>query len=254
MLVAKAKPIRGRNVSIIVKQARNLRYFWIISNTIVTWAEMPTSPAATGTLATLAGTEALSSKTITSSTLDSSAVGATTPSTGKFTTLTRKAGGGTGYGTAMIDLYATSTPVGNITSGTDDLMSYTLPASTMGADGDHVDIEWSVRFGANANNKTFKVVFGSTTLYTIGASAFSGVTLTGRTRLTWAVAGTQQALTTVTPTSTASPWAAGDGGSYVTATETLTNALTIKGTGLSGSSATDDVKMLWLNVTFGSTP
>lgn len=191
---------------------------------------------------------------ITDGPIDNAPVGATTPHTGKFTTLTRKAGGGTGYGSSVIDLYATSTQVGNVGGGTDDLQSYTVPASTLAVDGDHLDIEWAVKFAANANNKTFKIVFGSTTLYTIGAAAFNGTTLIGRTRLTWAVAGSQQAFTEVNPTSTNSPWSAGDAAAYATATETLTGALAIKGTGLSGSSATDDVKMLWMNVMFGNTP
>ncbi len=91
--------------------------------TAITNVTLPT----TGTLSTLAGSEALSNKTITASAFNGT-VGATTPSTGVFTSLTATSGGVTGSGTtfwgitaggtsqqAYIPLTARTTVPGNIT-------------------------------------------------------------------------------------------------------------------------------------------
>src|SRR3990172_4242167 len=57
-----------------------------------------------------------------------------------------------------------TTAVGNVGVGTDDLMSYTLPAATLGTDGQVLRVTvWGITAG-NANAKTIVFNFGATTV------------------------------------------------------------------------------------------
>lgn len=62
-------------------------------------------------------------------------------------------------------------PVSNIGGGTDDLITYLLPASMMKNNGDYLEIEGWGTLAANGNNKTITVNFGSQTIYTTAANA-----------------------------------------------------------------------------------
>lgn len=56
--------------------------------------------------------------------------------------------------------------VGNVTTGEDQLDSYTIPANTMNADGSYIAGTFSGTVANNANVKTFRLKFGSTTIAT----------------------------------------------------------------------------------------
>lgn len=57
-----------------------------------------------------------------------------------------------------------TTAVGNVGTGEDVLMTYTLPASTLGADGRALRVTvWGITAG-NGNTKTIKFYFGSTSV------------------------------------------------------------------------------------------
>ena len=65
----------------------------------------------------------------------------------------------------MYTLKTDTTDVGNITTGEDDLMTFTLPANKMSDVGDYIKISaWGI-LAANANSKQMKLKFGATTLY-----------------------------------------------------------------------------------------
>lgn len=52
--------------------------------------------------------------------------------------------------------------VGNVGAGEDTLITWTMPANTMGANGDQIEIITWGKYASNANNKTVKVYFGAT--------------------------------------------------------------------------------------------
>lgn len=85
-----------------------------------------------------------------------------------------------------------TTSVGNVGAGTDDLISYTLPAGTLAANGDTLEITCWGTYAANANNKTINVSIDAATEYTTGAIAAVGVS--------WQVKITYVRLTSTTQT------------------------------------------------------
>ncbi len=67
------------------------------------------------------------------------------------------------------------TSVGNITTGEDDLFTYTTEANIFGTNGDNIKGQYSGRYAANANNKTIRLYFAGTALLDSGALANSDV-------------------------------------------------------------------------------
>ena len=78
-------------------------------------------------------------------------------------------GTGTATGPVSVVLHANTTAVGNVGAGEDDLMTYSLPANTLSANGKGVRITACVTYAANGNTKTIKLYFGSTVLVTRSA-------------------------------------------------------------------------------------
>lgn len=70
-------------------------------------------------------------------------------------------------GTLVSDIVAAQ----NIGAGEDTLMTYTVAGNSLNATGDYLEIEAWGTVAANANNKTIKLKFGTTTLLTTGAVA-----------------------------------------------------------------------------------
>jgi hypothetical protein len=130
-----------------------------------------------------------------------------------------------------------NTALGNVGGGEDDLIAYTLPKNTFHNDGDILEITAYGITAANGNNKTIKLILGSTTLFSTGAVAFNNKSWCLRAEITRTGSTAQQIITTfqgdfalLTNTAT-----------FVAGAEDFTTALTIKCTGTSGSSATDDI-------------
>lgn len=136
-----------------------------------------------------------------------------------------------------------TTTVGNVTGGTDDLMTYSLPANTLSASGHTLRVTVGGRTAANANVKTVTFNFGSTATTINPATAAPN-------NVSW------EADFVITRTGAATEITFGSSrfgsvfqGSYrTTPTETLSGAVTIKCTGLSGSSATDDIQQDYMLV------
>ncbi len=138
-----------------------------------------------------------------------------------------------------------NTAIGNITSGEDNLITYSLKKNTLHNDGDVLEIVVYGTTAANGNDKTIKLILGSTTLFTTGALAFNNKTWCIRSVITRTGNATQQAITTfngdLSLITTTAIFTAG--------TEDLTTTLTIKCTGTSGSSTTDDIIQKGLVIT-----
>lgn len=147
-------------------------------------------------------------------------------------------------------LSVNTTAVGNVGAGEDNLMTYTLPASRLASDGDSLFLEATFTVDPTANNR-IKMWFGGTAFYDSGAytpASTDNVWLRATvTRLNSSSVGvTTEARNT-------------DGGlsGFQIATIgglTFTNTQTIKATGESGTSTTDDVIQNILKVVFFDKP
>ena len=130
-------------------------------------------------------------------------------------------------GTLKVD----TTTTGNVGAGEDTLITYTIPASQLGANGFYLEFDVWGSFAANANTKELKVYFGSTVIGDSTAAVFNGIawrahgkvvrksstTQTATCEMT--VGGTLLGATTTTITQTTAP------------TETLTSTVVFKCTG-----------------------
>jgi hypothetical protein len=124
-------------------------------------------------------------------------------------------------------LYSNVTSVGNVGAGEDDLMTYSIPASTLAANGDYIDFEVSFTFAANANSKNIKVYFGATQIYASGAQNQNGGNMIISGRIYRTGATSQRCVTSTKSNTTLFV----DETVNTTAAETLSGAITIKATG-----------------------
>ena len=134
-------------------------------------------------------------------------------------------------GTLSVD----ATPVGNVSTGAQDLQTYTVAAGTLAADGDRLRGRAALALAISAGEEA-TLVFGSTTLFDSGALALAAtavilidyeITRTGSsTQVYW-----------ITWTSTAV--GLDSGGAFGSASEDLTAALDLKTT--ADATVTDDV-------------
>ncbi len=60
--------------------------------------------------------------------------------------------------------HTNSATIGNITTGLDDLHSFSLPAASLANDGDVVDVTYSGNFAVNNNDKRIVISFGGQTV------------------------------------------------------------------------------------------
>ncbi len=77
-----------------------------------------------------------------------------------------KAGTSAGYSTPVGAINVTTTAVGNVTTGEDTLMTYSLPLNALSANAKGVRVTVYGTIANNANAKTIKVYFGTTAVYT----------------------------------------------------------------------------------------
>lgn len=152
--------------------------------------------------------------------------------------LSLRAGLNTGTTVARVGgtIHENLTPVSNSGTGETNLMTYSLPANTLGTDNDYLELEAWGEFTAAASNKTVKMYFGGTVIFNTTALAFGAsawrikatvVRGSSTTQVTIAAFSGNTTLVTTTA-QVASPG------------ETLSGAVTIKCTGQS-SAASDEV-------------
>lgn len=127
-------------------------------------------------------------------------------------------------------LFVSTTSTGNVGAGEDNLISYNVPASTLGLNNERLVFKAAGTIANNANQKRIKVFFGSDTLFDTGATG-----LPTSAAIDWEITGeifrtgaaTQKAIVKiVTDNSTF-----GSSVNYATATRTLSSANTLKLTG-----------------------
>lgn len=86
-------------------------------------------------------------------------------SLGTLTDLTISGGTGSATGKPSIILINNFTAVANTSTGETDLITYTLPASTLVTTGQMITHKFSGVFANNVNAKTLKLYFGTTTVF-----------------------------------------------------------------------------------------
>lgn len=172
-----------------------------------------------------------------------------TLASGSGITLTTNAGTDTvtiaASGGAFV-LNTNTTPVGNVGSGEDNLITYSVPANTLDTNAQYIHFVMGGTFASSVNNKRIRVKLGSTTLFDTGALVIS-------TAGDWNVEGyivrtgsaTQRCLVEFESNETALAGSA----DYVDATEDLTTTLVLKATG--EATADDDVIQKFLIVEKG---
>lgn len=139
-----------------------------------------------------------------------------------------EAGDHTGITGAYRTLNVNTTAVGNVGTGEDNLISYTVPAATLATNGDHLEFEAAGTFAATANDKRIKVKFGAATILDTGVLA---ITAAGDWQLRGKIirtgAATQKCVVAFTSTDAAlRVWP-----DYATAAETLSGTVVLKLTG-----------------------
>jgi len=141
-------------------------------------------------------------------------------------------------------LTASTTAVGNVGTGEDNLIAYTVPWNLLTVNLDRIEFNAAGTFAANANNKRIRVYFGTTVLFDTTALAFNsgdwcvtgGVIRTGAaTQKAWVRFSSSNTLLTSST-------------DYTTPTMTLSSNQTLKLTGEATSN--DDIKQELLTINY----
>lgn len=125
------------------------------------------------------------------------------------------------------NLITNTTDVGNVGTGVDDLITYSIEAGKLAADGDYLEFTMTFDFAANANNKQITVVYGGTTIYASGAGAQND----GSMEIKGTIIRTGAATQRITFSQINNGTIFTDYADYITATETLSGAVVLKATG-----------------------
>jgi hypothetical protein len=133
---------------------------------------------------------------------------------------------------------STTVAVGNVGTGEDNLMSYTVPANTLGGTGDYIDVTMFGTFANTANNKRVKVHWGTTVILDTGALAFQDADWTVRLLICRVAGATQRC----TATFTSSSALLASTNKYTAASATLTGTVVLKATG--EATDNDDIQQL----------
>lgn len=127
-----------------------------------------------------------------------------------------------------------TTPIGNITTGEDDLQTFTLQSNILKYNNEILEIKAYGTFEANANNKTIKMYFGSTKIFDSGAIAINGGSFSINATIIRKTSNTQDIIVECIGTNSGLIKTY-----YTTATEDLTTNIDIKLTG--EATSTDDI-------------
>jgi hypothetical protein len=104
-----------------------------------------------------------------------------------------------------------------------DLMSYTLKANTLKTKGDFLEVGAFGTFASNGNNKTITLTFGSTNIYTIGATGINSGSWDLKATIIRTDSNTQEIMVSANGTNAVLIKTV-----YTACTENLTTNLTIK--------------------------
>lgn len=147
------------------------------------------------------------------------------------------------------NLSVSSGSVGNVGTGEDDLLTYTLPANTVDTDGSVITIEAFGTYAANANNKTVKLYFGSTAIYSTEANAANNGAWYIKATIIRTGAAAQKVLAIMHSDQSTVQGDAVYSADYTATTESLTASLVIKCTGeaTSNNDVTQEALIVSLN-------
>ena len=148
--------------------------------------------------------------------------------------LSLRAGLNTGTTVARVGgtIHQDTTPVSNSGTGETNLMTYSLPANTMGTDADYVLLDLSGEFVSPTGNSRLRVYFGSTVIFDTTALAFTTGTWRFQAKVTRTSSTDQVAVTTFSGDTTLVPVT----GRTAAPAETMSGAITIKVTGQGAAS------------------
>lgn len=165
--------------------------------------------------------------------------------------LLARAGQSSGTGAIGATIKVNTTAVGNTNDTTeDDLITFAVPASTLGTDGDYVEFHAFGTTGATATVKNIRAYFGAQKLVDSGGIALNNGSWEIYGKIIRTGAATQIAITSI---DTNDPTVLGAFNTYTTPTETLSGAITLKVTGqLTAVAAANGIIQKGLVVTWGS--
>lgn len=146
-------------------------------------------------------------------------------------------------GTLKVD----TSGVGNVGSGEDNLIVYTVPGSTLANNQDYIEFTVGGTITGSINNKRIRIKFGSTTLFDTGNLAVASNADWSAWGLIIRTSATTFICIVDFTSSFASLLSSAD---FVSGTETLSNGLDLKCTG--EATATDEVRQEFLLVKIGS--
>jgi len=133
-----------------------------------------------------------------------------------------------------------TTAVGNIGAGTDTLITYTIPASTLGANGEALEFDCWGYCTNNANTKDITVNYGGTALIDTTALVLNGVSWRAHGRIVRTGAATQTATCEFTVGGTLLSAVNGTITLTTAPAETLSGTVVFKCTGASAISPNDN--------------
>lgn len=128
-----------------------------------------------------------------------------------------------------------TTAVANVGGGADDLITYSLPANVLDANGKGVRITWLFQCANTADNKTIICYFGSTAVLTFAANGYTNLALKAVAEVFRTGASAQLSFCIGTASGTASTILKS------TPAEACSGAITIKATGESATSTSNEV-------------
>jgi hypothetical protein len=138
----------------------------------------------------------------------------------------------------VISLFTSTAAVSNTSTTETDLISYSMPASTLAANGQKLRITCWLTTAANTNNKTVKLYFGGTLVAFSAATALNAGTFRLNAEIVRTSATAQVSVGDMTASSSGAGFVSALGLNGTPA-ETLSGAVTIKVTGQSGTTSSD---------------
>lgn len=174
-----------------------------------------------------ANSQTLTNKTLTNPTITSGQV-----TTGNFTLINIPSSDNHAANKLYVDgrfnsLKSDTTQTGNVGTGEDNLIGYTMPANTLGTNGDYIEIDAFGTMAANANNKQLKLYFGSTVIYDSTSLAVDDADFSINCKIIRTAESSQKCIINIMSNNATLPTTS----IYTTTTESTSGSITIKCTG-----------------------
>jgi hypothetical protein len=181
----------------------------------------------TGSIVGTSSTQTLSNKTLTNPVITSGQV-----SSGNLTLNNTPSSDNHAANKLYVDgrfnsLKSDTTQTGNVGTGEDNLIGYTMPANTLGTNGDYIEIDAFGTMAANANNKQLKLYFGSTVIYDSTSLAVNDADFNINCKIIRTAESSQKCIINIMSNNATLPTTS----IYTTTTESTSGSITIKCTG-----------------------